>query len=115
MGGATPFENRLGGAVGSPQAAQSGLLAAQGGSTGDWASIPHVSALWGGSEAQFSLRCIGCCAAGRVIGHRLLCSVGTRAEGPTLQTLKLVWGTTILRVFKIAPRPGVGLGTLKNW
>ena len=51
----------------------------------------HVSALWGGSEAQFSLRCIGCCAAGRVIGHRLLCSVGTRAEGPTLKTLKLAW------------------------
>ena len=109
-----PFENRLG-AVGSPQAAQSGLLAAQGGSTGGWASILPCFRTLGGSEAQFSLRCIGCCAAGRVIGHRLLCSVGTRAEGPTLKTLKLAWGTTILKVFKVAPRPGVGLETLKNW
>ena len=48
-----PFENRLG-AVGSPQAAQSGLLAAQGGSTGGWASIlPCFRTLGGDRKTSF--------------------------------------------------------------
>ncbi len=81
-----PFENRLG-VVGSPQAAQSGLLAAQGGSTGVGQAFFYVSAVKGGSDLEMPCRWSP--------------PPGANAEGETLRTLKMaVPGRGVGRFFE---------------